>query len=245
MRTLYDNPTKNQFEESMLETFLSTFTEFKIERWEKSEAPDFILFGDGGTIGLEVTGLVHESLAKIRSAQDRCLRHAADLADKFGIAPLEVNVRFRDDHSHVVCKVAAGELVQFILDKLPSIDDSKCWNYNDCGLQYIHWIRIRKGTAYGQRWLSRHRFGRIHMNWMTVDPIDKIQLVIDKKSAKLKTYISKCDACWLLVGANEWTAPEAFKITVGIENHIFFGGFQRLFFLENIEGRLTELQIRT
>lgn len=245
MRTLYHSPTKDQNERSMFETFLSKFSEFIIDRWEKSEAPDFILFHNAEKTGLEMTGLVHESLAGIRSAQGRCLKRATNLAETFGIEPLEVNVRFRNDHSPVVCEVAAEELVQFILDKLPSIDDSKCWNYNDCGLKYIHWIRIRKGTAHGQRWLSRHRFGRIHMNWMTVDPIDKIQLLIDKKSAKLESYIIKCDACWLLVGINEWTAPESFKITSRMENHIFFGGFQRLFFLENIEGRLTKLQIRT
>ena len=55
--------------------------------------------------------------------------------------------------------------------------------------------------------------------------------------------MKKCDKCWLLIGVNEWAAPEAVAITEELKSHVFSGDFQRLFFLRNIEGVVVELRI--
>jgi len=81
------------------------------------------------------------------------------------------------------------------------------------------------------------------MNWMTIDPIDEIQARIDEKQSRYLKYIQSCDECWLLIGVDEWTAPEAVATTQELGNHVFTGDFQRLFFLRNIEGSVIELKI--
>ena len=79
---------------------------------------------------------------------------------------------------------------------------------------------------------------------MSIDPIPLLQETIHKKQGKLQDYLSRCDECWLLVGVNEFTAPEAIYFSeIGTAN-VYQCGFTRLFFLRNIEGSLTELKVR-
>ena len=154
-----------------------------------------------------------------------------------------VKVQFRSDHDPIDIDKAAEELVQFVKKEIPKIDATKSHHCYESGLKYFKWIIIRLGTINGHKWLPHYRFERIHMNWMERDPIDRIQSLIAKKQPKYHDYIQSCDECWLLIGVNEWTAPEAVEITSETKNHVFSGTFQRLFFLRNIEGNVVELKI--
>jgi hypothetical protein len=78
---------------------------------------------------------------------------------------------------------------------------------------------------------------------MKIDPVEEIQACIDEKQTKIPNYIRRCDECWLLIGVDEWTVPEAVAITEQLNTHVFSGDFRRLFFLRNIEGKLVELRI--
>ncbi|MFH1925717.1 MAG: hypothetical protein ABIK32_04410 [Chloroflexota bacterium] len=245
MRTLYSNPNKWGKEQSFFETFRSARTDLHIQnpRRGKPPEPDYLFSISQKTIGLEVTSPVKESLAPPRTDQDKCLKKASQIAEQVGLETVEVKVQFRSDHDPIDIDKAAEELVQFVKKEIPKIDDTKSWHYYESGLKYIKWISIHLGTVNGHTWLPNHRFERIHMNWMERDPIDRIQSLIDKKQSKYHDYIQSCDECWLLIGVNEWTAPEAIAITSETKNHVFSGAFQRLFFLRNIEGSVVELKI--
>lgn len=244
MRILYLNPNNSQKEQAYFEVFLSAMGEISIDKWEKGEAPDYVLYISGKRIGLELTTLVlSEELAAIRAAQNDCLRRGAELATRCSMDAVEVGVQFRSDYDRIDAAATAEELVEFVKQKIAKIDDSKTWHFYESGLKHVKWVHIQLGTVNGQRWLFVHRFGRIHMNWMRVDPVEEIQARIDEKQRKFQNYTRRCDECWLLIGVDEWTAPEAVAITEQLETHSFSGDFQRLFFLRNIEGKLKELRI--
>lgn len=219
-----------------------------IEKYEKGESPDYILYTGTKKIGLELTTLVLNKsdkkipLASIRDAQNKCLKKATQTAKQNGLETVEVQAQFRSDHAPIDINKAAEELVEFVEKEIPKIDATKSHHCYESGLKYFKWIIIRLGTINGHKWLPHHRFKRIHLNWVRINPINEIQSRVDEKQSKIPEYLKKCDECWLLIGVDEWTAPEAVDITKGLENHIFSGDFKRLFFLRNIERKLVELK---
>jgi len=245
VRTLYSNPNKWEKEQSFFETFRSARTDLLIQnpRRGKPPEPDYLFSISQKKIGLEVTSPVKELLAPLRTDQDKCLKKAGQSAKQIGLETVEVKVQFRSDHDSIDIDKASEELVQFVKKEIPKIDDTKSWHYCESGLKYIKWISIHLGTVNGRKWLPNHRFERIHMNWMRINPIDEIQSLIDKKQSRYHDYIQTCDECWLLIGVNEGTAPEAVAITEKLRSHVFSGDFLRLFFLRNIEGCVVELKI--
>ncbi len=202
-------------------------------------------------LGVEVTTLVLDSpksaapLAAIRAAQTKCLLNAKKLAEEEGLEPVEVQVNFRSDYEPIDVEYASRELFEYVKRRLGEIDDSQCWHEYETGLKYCKWICIHLGTTNGTRWLDYHRFDRIYMNWMDVDPIDAIQACINSKQQKIHRYLEKCNECWLLIGADECTAPEAVAVTDKTIKNVFEGSFQRLFFLLNVKSQLFELSIES
>ena len=246
MRTLYSNPNKWEKEQSFFETFRSVRTDLDIRNYRRGipPEPDYLFSVSQKKIGLEITSLVKESLAKIRTDQDKCLKKAGQIAEQTGLEPIAVQVQFCSGRDRIDIDEAAKELTDFVIEKIPEIDDTKSWHYLQSDLKYYEWIIIHLGTYKGHKWLPQHRFEWTNVNWMERDPIDRIQSRINEKQSKYPGYIQSCDECWLLIGVNEWTPPEAVEITDGIMNHVFSGDFQRLFFLRNIEGIVTELKIK-
>ena len=250
MRVHYSNPNKSQKEQSFFDTFLSELEGISFDSWEKGESPDYILHANKTIIGVEVTTLVlnppnvKEPLAAIRAAQTKCLLNAAKLAKEERLEPAEVKVHFRSDYDVIDIEYASRELFEYVKRRLDEIDDSKCWHEYETGLKYSKWISIHLGTTNGHRWLDYHRFDRMYMNWMDIDPIEAIQERINAKHNKIHTYLKKCNECWLLIGVDECTAPEAVAITERTIKHAFDGTFQRLFFLLNVKSQLFELEIK-
>ncbi len=244
MRTLYSNPNKWEKEQSFFETFRSARTDLHIQnsRRGKPPEPDYLFSISQKKIGLEVTSPVKELLAPLRTDQDKCLKKAGQIAKQIGLKTVEVKVQFRSDRDLIDIDKAAEELVEFVKEKIPKIDDTKSWPYYESGLKHIKWIIIRLGKVNGHTLLPHHSFERIHVNWLRTG-IDEIQNLINKKQSKIPNYKKQCDECWLLIGVNEWTAPEAVAITDELQRHVFLGDFERLFFLKNIEGIVVELKI--
>jgi hypothetical protein len=251
MRIHYSNPNKWQKEQSFFDTFLSRIEGITVDSWDKGESPDYIIHTNKKMFGVEVTTLVLNSpnadtpLAAIRAAQTKCLLNAKKLAEEEGLEPVEVKVNFRSDYEPIDIEYASCELFEYIKRRVSEIDDSKCWHEYETDLKYSKWISIHLGTTNGKRWLNYQRFDRIHMISMDVDPIDAIQACINSKQQKIHTYLEKCNDCWLLIGADECTAPEAVALTEKTIKHVFEGSFQRIFFLLNVKSELFELSIKS
>ena len=185
MRTLNSNPNKSEKEQSFFKTFLSVKrSDLNIERHEKGESPDYILYISQEKIGLEVTALVREELASIRTAQNKCLQRATEMARQKGLRIVSVKVEFRSSHDRIDIDKAAMELVEFVEKKIPEINDKKSWHYCESNLKYIKWVIIHLGIVNGRQWLPDYRFEQIPINWMRINPIGDIQARIDEKHLK-------------------------------------------------------------
>lgn len=239
---IYVNPSKDQFERLMFETLKTKIDDFPCGKIEKQESPDFIIKEPDRTVGIEVTRVTNTNhagptpLTEIRGAQFKCLKIAKQILVEERVVPVEVKVKFRDDHARIDIKNAARELCNFILEKVDSIDDTKTWHYYESELKHISWISIHLDTAFGKKWLNEHRVQLIHMNYVNTNPHDIIQKAIDRKNAKLATYQKECDECWLIIGVNEITAPEAITILNNDDSTQYFSNFARTYFVRGVEG---------
>ena len=251
MKIIYEDPSKSEKEQSFFESFRSQVTRVPEGTWERSEGPDYILYTPTRHYGLEITTLMNKPtegqipLAAIRRTQIECLNMASKLAEDRGIQPLEVEIGFRNNRCAINSKEIAQALVTFVESKLNQVDETGYYYSLRSGLPDIEWVSIQYGTVRGQKWLDYHRWRLHHLNLVNIDPIPLLQEAIDKKQEKLQDYLAKCDECWLLVGVDEWTAPEAIYLSEIGTGHVYRAGFTRLFFLRNIQGLLVELKVTT
>jgi hypothetical protein len=241
MRTLYEKPSNLQREDSLFQTFLRLEPDQPGGTWTKTEAPDYVLAAGDVTIGLELTSLVDSELAAVRGAQHRVLERAQQIATSSGITPLDVKVKFSSDRAQVPPEEAAIELFTIVKGCLPNLDDTQIHHLSGFHSKYFSMLTVRLGSNGGKQWLDHHRWHHLHMNWVRRDPIQQIQQAIDDKSKKLEAYLTKCNECWLLIGVDEWTAPEAVALTDQGLEYQFSSRFARTYFLRNIEGSLVRL----
>ena len=247
MRVLHENPSKEEKESSFFDSFVSIAKDVPKGKWARAEAPDYILRTDKQSYGLEITSLVlnhsrgKHTQAAIRRSQDNSFAIASELAEEHGLPPLEVTAKFRSDTSTVDEVAAGNELFVFVKEKLNKINDSGDKHFRPNELRFFEWIQIVKGTLRGRQWLYHHRWGRLHANWLHIDPIEELQQVIEGKGKRIKEYRKKCDECWLLIGVDEWTAPEAVTLTERGITHKYETKFSRVYFLRNIEQKLYRL----
>ncbi len=243
MRTLYEKPLKPQRENSFFETFISFESDIPEGQWKRGEAPDYILTTPTVKIGLEITSLVSSQMAGIRHAQDQAFAIAQKMAAEQDIPIMEVYAKFRDERASIVATEAASELVDIVKKKLQELDDTKSHLLDSYNSKYFSTIIVNLGTRNGNKWLDLHRWHRAHINWVKQDPITELQQAINMKARKLSRYLKKCNECWLLIGVDEWTAPEAIHFSCQGFEHIFRCSFSRAYFLRNIEGKLTRLEL--
>jgi hypothetical protein len=245
MRIVYELPTDDQFERSVLELLKSQVRNFPEGEWKKSEAPDFLLdLSEGHVLGLEVTRPIDtrsSRMAAIRSAQEKVLRRTRELLSASDLEPVEVKVKFRSDSTEMDPTASARDILGFVRSELPMLDDTKTWHYYESRLESVDWISIHRGTVEGKRWLRDHRVSQIHINWVSVDPLDAISDAINHKNDKHWKYRLRCDECWLALAVNEWTAPEAIDITDNLSDREYLSEFSRLFFVRAVEGKVVEL----
>ncbi len=244
------NPTKDQKEESFFDSFLTLARNIPDGNWLRGESPDYLLTTNNSRIGLEITILTtlkagnQYEMTAIRTAQDKAITLAKELAVKSNLPPVEVEVKFQNDRAGIDVDLASQELYTCVKKYLKEIDNSKLWHKNTNNSKIFSGFNIRMGTLNGKQWLSDHRWGRLNINFIHVDPIGKLQNCIDKKHRKLSLYLEKCDKCWLLIGVDEWTAPEAFDISINGIKHLFHSNFERVYFLRNTERKLYRLRIK-
>ena len=232
---------------STLRDEIEDFPQGIIDRPEAQGSTDFVIKTSGTTIGIEVTRVVNPNyvnstpLPAIRDAQVKCFRKAKQILTERRIPPLDVKVRFHNDSVRINIEEATQELCDLVQNKLRSIDDTKTWYYSGGKLKYISRVSIHLGTNLGKKWLYEHRVGRIHANRVNTQPCDIIQERIDDKHKKLANYQEQCDECWLIIGVNDWTAPEAITVE-GSEDTTYFSDFARTYFVRGVEGRVWRLK---
>ena len=181
-------------------------------------------------------------MAGIRNSQDQAFAIVQKMAAEQDIPIMEVRAKFRDERASIEATEAAVELVDIVKKKYPELYDTKSHPLNGYNSKYFSTLIVNLGTRNGNKWLESYRWHRTH-NWVKRDPITELQQAIDMKATKLPQYLKKCNECWLLGGADEWTAPKAIRFSSQGFEHVFRCSFSRAYFLRNIEGKLTRLKL--
>lgn len=248
MKIVYRDPNTEQKEVSHLLSFLD-LTKYDVNGWIRSHppCPDFLLDYNDKKVGLEITSLMNEtdgdfSLAQIRAAQNKCIRKARTRAEENNVPPLEVKAGFTSPSRPIDVDSASTELYNYVISKIDDIPKNKALDCKNMGLEYFNWIRIRSHILFNKVWLQLHDWSRLDVCFVNINPYELLQKRIDDKQKKITGYLSCCEKCWLLIGVDEWTSPEAIKFTNN-DSHVFYGDFDKLFFLQNIRGSLIEFNI--
>jgi hypothetical protein len=235
MKIIYRYPKKEDREISHMQNFVCLFKDFKIEKWEKKDPPfpDFLIHKETNTIGVEHTSLINDQLMGIRNAQQKCFKLAMEMARANNLPTLVVKAKFISNSKFVNIQQSAKELYDFVVDSLPSIPNKSYFDEKPKNLQYFNWIRIRNSES--------HDWCEIKMVISKINPIEKIKNTIESKEKKVSNYLKHCDICWLLIGVDEFNAPEAIKLTDEL-NFNFESEFDRIFVLQNYKDELVELK---
>lgn len=238
MKVIYRYPKKEEREISHMQNFVSLFKDFKIEKWEKKEPPfpDFIIYKETSTIGIEHTSLINNQLMEIKKAQEKCFKIAMEMAKEHKVVPLVVNAKFISNSRFLNIQQSAQELYDFVFNSLSSIPKKNYLDKKPKNLQYFDWIRIRNSES--------HDWCELKIFISDINPIEKIINTIKSKEKKISNYLKHCDACWLLIGVDEFNAPEAIKLTDEL-NYKFESEFDRIFVLHNYEDDLVELKTKS
>ena len=237
MKMIYRDPDKEEREISHFQNFVSLFKDFEIDKWEKKKPPfpDFLIFHETTVVGVELTSLIDTQMMKVLNAHRQCFKIAMEMAKKNGIIPLDVKAKFRSSSKSINKHQAAKELYDFVVISMLDVPNDY-YNYLDkkpTHLQYFDWIRIRKSEF--------HDWWDIKIVFSELNPFEKISESIRRKQNKIEEYLRHCDTCWLLIGIDEFNAPEAYKITDEF-SYEFHNDFERVFILHHYLHELVELK---
>ena len=211
------------------------FKDFKIKKWEKKDppCPDFIVHREFSKIGVELTSLIDNSLMKVRNAHKNCFKLAMEMAYNNSIEPLVVKAKYISNSRVINIHQAAKELYDFVISCMPKLPINDYYDIKTKQLQYFDWVRIRH-SQYAD-WCE------LKVVIRKINPVDEISKVIKKKNKKINGYLKCCDACWLLIGVDEFNSPEAFELTDDFDEK-FKSKFERVFLLLNYTDKLIELK---
>ncbi|MCF7858025.1 MAG: hypothetical protein K9N07_01680 [Candidatus Cloacimonetes bacterium] len=234
MKVIYRYPRKCEREKSHIQNFKRLFKDFEIEKCEKKDppSPDFLIYKESKRIGIELTSLIDGSLMKVRNAQKHCFNLAMEMAHKNKIDTLTVNANFISNSRIINFKQAAHELYDFVVKCIEKVPKNDYFDIKPKQLKYFNWIRIRHSQD--PDWCE------LKVGFATINPVEEISNLIQKKEKKIKKYLEHCDTCWLLIGIDEFNSPEAFKLTKEFDTK-FRTKFERVFVLSNYTDELVEL----
>jgi len=202
MKVIYRYPKKEEREISHMQNFVSLFKDFKIEKWEKKDPPfpDFLIYKETNIIGIEHTSLINDQLMEIQNAQKKCFKLAMEMAQANNLVPLVVKAKFISNSKFINIQQSAKELYDFVINSLPSIPKKNYFDEKPKNLKYFDWIRIRNSES--------HYWCELKIVISKINPIEKIINTIESKEKKISKYLKYCDTCWLLIGVDEFNAPE-------------------------------------
>ena len=74
---------------------------------------------------------------------------------------------------------------------------------------------------------------------------DQLQQIINSKTEKIATYLTKCDKCWLIVAALGVSPSNFYEIDEEMEQVCYESPFEKVSFMEAFSRTLKELKIKS
>jgi hypothetical protein len=238
--------TKKEKERRHLFAFWQLFADFPEGEVQHSDNPDFLVRRRSAVLGIELTGLYWPKLKgkqepkKVFEAQDRILQRCCEMSKEIGLPPIYAQLHFRWENVSYDIESTAEKVISLIRPFVEKFAPEGMYTSEPSPVEGI--TRIRSCRFGGIHRCNDHRWERIYVNSLNVDPITEIQKRIDEKNEKYDDYLLKCQECWLLITADGLYFPEAFHITEKTLSHEFSCQFERFFFMNTIDNEIYELK---
>lgn len=243
----HNAPQKDR-ERLYLQHFRKSFNEFPKGEVASSEAPDFLVNGGEGTVGVELTEYFRPPPEGARPFQEQesLWEQVTEKAERFytqlGWPPVDVAVRPHPYHSLSPGSVESvgRRLAVAVRSRLPPVNSTlrvkDCWD-DTLVPDAIHSFRIAHFEI-----LENPAF---HFGQGTFVPtlnVEGVQAQLDNKNPKCSNYRRSCDEAWLVVVIDGWRTSSTTDIGNDVRSARFDSEFDRAFLFECVGGKVTELE---
>jgi hypothetical protein len=210
------------------------------------DCPDFTGAHNGSTLGVELTEIHDPAKVEGRTpieheaAKDRVVRRACEEAIRFGLPPLYVRVTFigtvpDDKEMHLT-----EALFEVVKNKCPEPEGTIDLDIDEGdevpdGLWGISILRLR-----GQK---QHHWSWEEAGDVSTDFSDELQKRITEKSARIASYLKRCDKCWLIIAALGTRPSSFYEFDEEMEASSYRSPFDKVFFFEVFTGTVRELRV--
>ncbi len=268
MSETFDNSNqakRDRREWTIMNLFMSSYTQFPLGRLVKSERPDFIVVKrDGKTVGIELTELKYErndTEFNMRAHEDflsDIMHRAQTIYERQNDLCLVVDVHFSDqiaplvqlqpkDNEAILMKTGLAEsIARIVVDNLPESTGKKyivdtTSKYGDLNLpSYIESIHI---TNVNGRMDDALWYASISTRVKPLS-VESIAQRISDKDRKLPHY-QHCDAMWLVIIQNSFLMSSHYD-PVRAERalrHRYRSAFDEVFVFERSQSNVRQLRL--
>ena len=235
-----------------LEHFKRVFAGFPPGRIAEFESPDFLIHGEGRTLGIEHTEVFHPVPPDGASPQaqeswaEKTVSRASKLWKKAAGFPLLVQVRF-----HPRAELSAQNVDTVAQEIVSAIGETKIQPGDTLILKRVSRSQITLPTEVSRVYLWRpataskqgDRWCCSSAGFVPELTEQDIQGKIDKKEKKLEKYRTRCSEVWLLMVADNLRFPNSVELTASALSNRYATRFYRVFFFWDSDLRWRELWI--
>ncbi len=215
----------------------------------ESEAPDFLLDSANRTIGVEVTELnVSSGRQRSRereSLEDSVAIEASRVAQARGLPLLSVFLFFNNQLTYRKSdrtRIAHG-LVDTVERNIPEIGGHRRVDRESNNTPQPREVDLiiiyRDSNAPRGRWQSTKA------SWVQQDCVATFQEALSAKTGKYINYRTKCDECWLILGAEGTRQSSAIRPNPASLQHEYESTFDKVFFVRLVDRQCNQLRVRT
>jgi hypothetical protein len=214
------------------------------EVWH-DDKPDFLIYTKDGVIGIEHS-LVHvpernkHPLQAIESQTDEIISIAKEHAEISGVPPIHAQFHFRiREHIDRKSRInMARDIARLVYHEVSNDVEPRTMmelfypEYDDA-IVSIHIYTLNKD--------SKHFWNAARAGWSMEACIDIFQDSISQKEVHIKTYLKKCNICWLLLVGE--AKPSGFvhpnEDTI---SHKYISSFNSIYYLDLTHRHLQKLK---
>lgn len=239
-------------ERAHVELFLRRYAGAPEWTLEDFERPDFILHTPMGPLGIEHTRLRIDpdrirSLREREGNEEQTLREGERLCEVRGLPPMCIDVAF--DENFTLWSRRVDPLVETVVGLVaaripepPAISrliEHDWFSWPDPVPEEIDTIHIDRPPE-----ITRHFWTTARASIVgELDPAI-IQTSIERKRSRYTACRRRCESVWLLVVAEGDAPSSCVDLTSVAKSHTYDSPFDRIFFLEAFDRRVTPLLVR-